>query len=115
MAFGLLEYEKNRFILSEHPSSQTLLLDSIVQINENSESITKEIQSEELIFYFGNTDRADDAWFTESDLLADFAKQHPDMRFALANAVVEYLDEKQHTERNLKDLHAAVQKDQLYD
>ena len=36
--------------------SQTLLLDSIVQINENSESITKEIQSEELIFYFGNTD-----------------------------------------------------------
>ena len=86
--------------------SQTLLLDSIVQINENSESITKEIQSEELIFYFGNTDRADDAWFTESDLLADFAKQHPDMRFALANAVVEYLDEKQHTERNLKDLHA---------
>lgn len=38
--------------------------------------------------------------FTDSSLLRDFAEQNPDMSFALANAVIEYLDEKQHTERN---------------
>lgn len=32
-------------------------------------------------------------WFTESDLLADFVQDNPEMSFALANAVLGYLDE----------------------
>lgn len=52
---------------------------------------------------FGDKDQD---WFTESDLLADFVDENPEMSFALANAVLGYLDEKQHTERDIADLKA---------
>ncbi len=42
--------------------------------------------------------------FTESALLKEFADENPDMSFALANSVIEYLDEKQHTERENEEL-----------
>lgn len=48
--------------------------------------------------------RGEDSWFTESSLLHDFAEENPDCSFALANAVMEYLDEKQHAERMIPDL-----------
>lgn len=56
-----------------------------------------------LSFHFGDKDSE---WFTESDLLYDFVQKNPDMSFALANAIIEYLDEKQHSERNIPELHA---------
>ena len=52
---------------------------------------------------FGDKDQD---WFTESDLLADFVDENPEMSFALANALLGYLDEKQHTERDIADLKA---------
>lgn len=39
-------------------------------------------------------------------MLYDFVQKNPDMSFALANAIIEYLDEKQHAERNIPELHA---------
>lgn len=48
----------------------------------------------------------DKKWFTESGLFEDFVKDHPDASFALTNAVLEFLDEKQHTERSNPKLHA---------
>ena len=41
-----------------------------------------------------------DEWFSESSLLKDFEKNYPHtISFALANAIVEYLDEKKHAEQ----------------
>ena len=54
-------------------------------------------------FRFGDQSKE---WFTESDLLADFVQDNPEMSFALANAVLGYLDEKQHTERDIAGLNA---------
>lgn len=54
-------------------------------------------------FHFGDKDKD---WFTESDLLYDFVQHNPDMSFALANAVISYLDEKQHSERKIEGLNA---------
>lgn len=48
----------------------------------------------------------DKDWFTESGILADFAEKNPEISFALANALFEYLDEKQHTERDIPELKA---------
>ena len=48
----------------------------------------------------------DKKWFTESGLFEDFVKDHPDASFALTNAVLEFLDEKQHQERNVPELRA---------
>lgn len=62
-----------------------------------------EIPKNSLSFHFGDKDSE---WFTESDLLYDFVQKNPDMSFALANAIIEYLDEKQHSERNIPELHA---------
>ena len=45
-------------------------------------------------------------WFTESSLFSDFIEANPDASFALTNAVLEFLDEKQHTERSNPKLHA---------
>ena len=42
--------------------------------------------------------------FTESSLLKKFADENPNMSFALANSVIEYLDEKRHTERENEEL-----------
>ena len=54
-------------------------------------------KSDRLEFHFGNG--RDNDWISESDLVNDFALAHPDCSFALGNAILEYLDEKQHTER----------------
>lgn len=62
-----------------------------------------EMPENSLSFHFGDKDSE---WFTESDLLYDFVQKNPDMSFALANAIIEYLDEKQHSERNIPKLHA---------
>lgn len=62
-----------------------------------------EMPENSLSFHFGDKDSE---WFTESDLLYDFVQKNPDMSFALANAIIEYLDEKQHAERNIPELHA---------
>lgn len=57
-----------------------------------------------LTFHFGKGDG--DEWVSESDIVHDFALAHPDCSFALGNAVFEYLDEKQHSERNIPELKA---------
>ncbi|EWM53958.1 YodL domain-containing protein [Ruminococcus flavefaciens] len=63
-----------------------------------------EKQPDNLIFHFGKGDG--DKWVSESDIVHDFAQAHPDCSFALGNAVMEYLDDKQHSERNIEELHA---------
>ena len=62
-----------------------------------------EIAPDSLSFRFG---KGDDEWVSESSIVDDFAKAHPDCSFALGNAVLEYLDEKQHSERNIPELKA---------
>ncbi len=64
---------------------------------------TPEIPENSVKIHFGDKDKD---WFTESDLLYDFVQQNPDMSFALANAVISYLDEKQHAEREIESLNA---------
>ncbi len=44
--------------------------------------------------------------FTESELLHNFVKSNRNISFALANALIGYLDEKQHTEREIDELKA---------
>lgn len=65
---------------------------------------TPEKQLDSLSFHFGK-DKGDE-WVSESDIVHDFALAHPDCSFALGNAVLEYLDEKQHSERTIPDLKA---------
>lgn len=65
---------------------------------------TPEKQPDSLSFHFGK-DKGD-KWVSESDIVHDFALAHPDCSFALGNAVLEYLDEKQHSERTIPDLKA---------
>ena len=62
-----------------------------------------EQQQDSLSFRFGEQQSE---WFTESELLYDFVQENPDCSFALGNAVLEYLDEKQNAERNIPDLKA---------
>lgn len=68
------------------------------------EAETPEKQPDSLSFHFGK-DKGDE-WVSESDIVHDFALAHPDCSFALGNAVLEYLDEKQHSERNIPELKA---------
>lgn len=75
--------EKNRSLISN-------------MITDKSEPI----KTDSMSFAWGK----DEDWFTESDILADFAEKNPEISFALANAVFEYLDEKQHAERLIPDL-----------
>jgi len=63
-----------------------------------------EKQPDSLTFRFGK-DKGDE-WVSESEIVHDFALAHPDCSFALGNAVFEYLDEKQHSERNIPELKA---------
>lgn len=63
-----------------------------------------EKKPDSLTFNFGKGDG--DEWVSESDIVHDFALAHPDCSFALGNAVLEYLDEKQHSERNIPELKA---------
>ena len=71
--------------------------------NVNFETEKTEIQPDSLSFRFG---REGDDWISESDLMHDFAVAHPDCSFPLGNAVIEYLDEKQHSERSIPELKA---------
>ena len=63
-----------------------------------------EKQPDSLTFHFGKGDG--DEWVSESEIVHDFALTHPDCSFALGNAVLEYLDEKQHSEKNIPELQA---------
>ena len=72
--------------------------------NVTFESEQPEKQPDSLTFHFGKSDG--DEWVSESDIVHDFALAHPDCSFALGNAVLEYLDEKQHSERNILELKA---------
>ncbi|MDB8746068.1 YodL domain-containing protein [Ruminococcus bicirculans] len=65
---------------------------------------TPEKKPDSLSFHF-DKDKGDE-WVSESDIVHDFALAHPDCSFALGNAVLEYLDEKQHSERNIPELKA---------
>lgn len=65
---------------------------------------TPEKKPDSLSFHFGK-DKGDE-WVSESNIVHDFALAHPDCSFALGNAVLEYLDEKQHSERNIPELKA---------
>lgn len=60
------------------------------------ESEQPEKQPDSLTFRFGKNDN--DEWISESKIVHDFALAHPDCSFALGNAVLEYLDEKQHSD-----------------
>lgn len=78
-------------------------------IAKNKYNVTFEVEKPEkqpdsLVFRFGRDD--EDDWISESNIVHDFAMAHPDCSFALGNAVFEYLDEKQHTERNIPELNA---------
>ena len=66
-------------------------------------SFEPERQPDSLTFRFG---KGNDEWVSESGLVDDFVKEHPDCSFALGNALLEYLDEKQHSERNIPELKA---------
>ena len=72
--------------------------------NVTFEAETPEKLPDSLTFHFGK-DKGDE-WVSESDIVHDFALTHPDCSFALGNAVLEYLDEKQHSERNIPELKA---------
>ncbi|SFC01915.1 YodL domain-containing protein [Ruminococcus albus] len=72
--------------------------------NVTFEAEQPEKQPNSLTFHFGKGDG--DEWVSESDIVHDFALAHPDCSFALGNAVLEYLDEKQHSERNIPELKA---------
>lgn len=72
--------------------------------NVTFEAETPEKQPDSLSFHFGK-DKGDE-WASKSDIVHDFALAHHDCSFALGNAVLEYLDEKQHSERNIPELKA---------
>lgn len=63
-----------------------------------------DFDTDKLNFSFG--ENGVNEWFTESKLLGDIVAENPKMSFALANAVIEYLDKKQHTEREIEGLNA---------
>lgn len=67
------------------------------EIPEFFKERSKELNvTNKLNFSFGGENKD---WFTESDLLANFANENPNMSFALGNAILKYLDEKQNSER----------------
>ena len=80
-----------------------LIEENVVDIPQQEEGPAVEQQPDSLIFHFGSG--ADDKWVSESNIVAEFAESNPDCSFALGNAVFEYLDEKQHTERLNEELH----------
>ena len=69
-----------------------------------------ERKPDSLEFQFGYSKDGNDRWFTESGLLSDFAEEHGEISFALANALMEYLDDKQHKARMIPDLNAGYYK-----
>lgn len=74
-----------------------------------------ERKPDSLEFQFGYSKDGNDRWFTESGLLSDFAEEHGEISFAFANALMEYLDDKQHKERMIPDLNAGYYKKTNFD
>lgn len=94
----LLLFTKQQFDLA---IAQRDELASFEEIYTSENDDTPEIPENSVKIHFGDKDKD---WFTESDLLYDFVQENPDMSFALANAVISYLDEKQHAEREIEGL-----------
>lgn len=83
---------------------------AIIAKKKYNVSFEPERKPDSLEFQFGYSKDGNDRWFTESGLLSDFAEEHGEISFALANALMEYLDDKQHQERMIPDLNAGYYK-----
>ena len=83
---------------------------AVIAKNKYNVSFEPERQPDSLTFQFGYSKDGNDHWFTESGLLSDFVEEHGEISFALANALMEYLDDKQHQERMIPDLKAGYYK-----
>ncbi|MBQ6169659.1 MAG: hypothetical protein IJK30_06845, partial [Ruminococcus sp.] len=83
---------------------------AIIAKKKYNVSFEPERKPDSLEFQFGYSKDGNDRWFTESGLLSDFAEKHGEISFALANALMEYLDDKQHKERMIPDLNAGYYK-----
>ena len=90
--------------------TQTEKAFAIIAKEKYNVSFEPERKPDSLEFQFGYSKDGNDRWFTESGLLSDFAEEHGEISFALANALMEYLDDKQHKERMIPDLNAGYYK-----
>ena len=90
--------------------TQTEKAFAIIAKEKYSVSFEPERKPDSLEFQFGYSKDGNDRWFTESGLLSDFAEEHDEISFSLANALMEYLDDKQHKERMIPDLNAGYYK-----
>lgn len=112
-ALGLYLSRKGKVAMCGFPDkekdnyTQRLRDAGFIIINDNIPENKKETLPDSITIKFGTEN--DPELTTESKLLDDlitkYRNEHNgnDMSFALANAVIEYLDEKQHTERTDKD------------
>ena len=97
---GFPDKEKDNYTQRLHDAG-------FIIINDNIPENKKETFPDSITIKFGTEN--DPELTSESKLLDDFITKYRnehngnDMGFALANAVIEYLDEKQHTERTDKD------------
>ncbi len=80
-------------------------------VNSVENNLSEKTDSLEIEFKYED----DSEWFTESDLLSDFVNNNKNISFALANAVVKYLDEKLHTERYIPELKAGWNKKSFFE
>lgn len=94
--------EREAEIEAQTKFRETVQALSEMNVAEKTENVSPVTRADTLDFSFGEGEK----FFTESDLLADFANENPNMSFALGNAVLEYLDEKQHSERIVNGLNA---------
>ena len=90
--------------------TQTEKAFAIIAKEKYNVTFEPERKPDSLEFQFGYSKDGNDRWFTESGLLSDFAEEHGEISFALANALMEYLDDKQHKERIIPDLNAGYYK-----
>lgn len=90
--------------------TQTEKAFAIIAKKKYNVTFEPERKPDSLEFQFGYSKDGNDRWFTESGLLSDFAEEHGEISFALANALMEYLDDKQHKERMIPDLNAGYYK-----
>ncbi|MCR5021323.1 LPD25 domain-containing protein, partial [Ruminococcus sp.] len=112
-ALGLYLSRKGKVAMCGFPDkekdnyTQRLRDAGFIIINDNIPENKKDVLPDSITIKFGTEN--DPELTTESKLLDDlitkYRNEHNgnDMSFALANAVIEYLDEKQHTERTDKD------------
>ena len=90
--------------------TQTEKAFAIIAKEKYNVTFEPERKPDSLEFQFGYSKDGNERWFTESGLLSDFAEEHGEISFALANALMEYLDDKQHKERMIPDLNAGYYK-----